>query len=164
MTEAFSDRCRREVHELHDFFAAWYRGEHPEAAFTRVERALAEDFTIVTPDGERIEREPLLAGIREGRGEGTGMGAGREATEGADAGGGDGDTEGDEAFAIDARAVTVADVTEDRCLLTYEEHHEPAGTARASSAWFRSSGTAPNGVAWLFVHETWCPGGAPDSD
>lgn len=151
-TEPFTERCQREVHDLHDFFAAWYRGEHPEAAFDRVERALAEEFAIVTPDGERIEREPLLAGIREGRGEESGMGAERAA--GA----------GEAAFAIDARAITVADVTEERCLLTYEEHHQPAGTARASSAWFRPSGTAPNGVAWLFVHETWLPGGAPGSE
>lgn len=153
-TETFARQCRHEVHDLHDFFAAWYRGEHSKDDFDRVERAIADEFAIVTPEGERIEREPLLAGIREGHGEESGIGAERA----ADAGSGGGP------FTIDARDVTMTDVTDDRCLLTYEEHHAPAGTARASSAWFRPSGTAPNGVEWLFVHETWLPDGAPDSE
>jgi hypothetical protein len=101
---------------------------------------------MVTPEGSRPDREAVLDGVRAGHG--------------AHAGDGDGAT--DERFEIEVRTPTVADATADRCLVTYEEHHLPAGTARASSAWFRPAASAPNGVRWLFVHETWLDAPGPD--
>ena len=44
-------------------------------------------------------------------------------------------------------------------LVTYEEWQEVEGrvTGRLSSALFREMETAPKGVEWLHVHETWLP-------
>jgi len=150
---AFPERCRREIHALHDFFGAWYRGESG-LDFDRVERALAAEFALVTPEGRRVEREPLLESVRADHGDGAGMAADPEGERPDDA----------DPFAIEARDCSVVDQTDERCLLTYEEHHAgPVESARTSAAWFAPDDDAPNGVAWLFVHETWLPDGAPDS-
>ena len=51
----------------------------------------------------------------------------------------------------------------DRALVMYEEWHSLKGeeSARLSTVLFEKRAGAPNGVAWLHVHETWLPGHAP---
>ena len=56
--------CYQEVARLHHFFEQWFRGDLEESAFARCEAALAPGFTIVTPGGEQIERDEILAAIR----------------------------------------------------------------------------------------------------
>ena len=48
-------------------------------------------------------------------------------------------------------------------LVSYEEWQTvgDAVTARVSSALFRDSPSAPNGLAWVHLHETYLPGHAP---
>ena len=119
----------REVVELHKFFVDWYRGD--AASMDRVERALAPDFTMVTPDGELLARPSVIAGITEGR---------------------KGSSPGIEVHEIEVRSTDV-----DHALATYQEwHHHPDGTTvRLSTALFTRDTSAPNGWAWRHVHETW---------
>lgn len=131
-----NDECRREVHELHAFFQGWFTGELPDtdAAFARLASVIAPEFQIVSPSGRGMHRAELLESLR--------------ATHGADPG---------------AR-IRVADfrgreVGEDLFLATYEEWQaRPTGEkGRLSSVLFGREQGAPNGVAWLHLHECWLP-------
>lgn len=120
----------REVRALHEFFAAYYRGE--TASLDRLEGALAPGFEMVTPDGVVRSRADVIDGVS--------------------AGGGD-----REAFRIEIRNPEVVDTATDGCLLRYEEWQytstaEPDG--RISTALLRRDDDAPGGVRWEYVHET----------
>lgn len=156
----FADRCLREIDDLHDFFGRWYRGESPQTgdALSRLERALAPEFVMVTPDGTRHDRAAVVAGVRAGYGDNAGVGSERAVGEDSSA------TE-TRAFEIAIVSPSVVDRTEDRCLVTYEEHHRgPVETARSSAAWFVPDPDAPTGVQWLFLQETWLPDAAPPEE
>ena len=134
---ALDDRCEREVRELHEFFEAWFTGRRT-GGIDRARAALGPDFEMITPGGEVHPREAVLEGIEAG-------------------GGSSG-----EKFGIEVRNVRVRDVTDDRCLLTYEEHQFGSDpSARVSTALFAPDEDAPNGVAWRHLQETWLPGGVP---
>jgi hypothetical protein len=47
------ETCRREIETLHEFFVDWYTGAVGRDAYDRVERALASEFEMVTPAGDR---------------------------------------------------------------------------------------------------------------
>lgn len=126
--------CEREIHELHAFFEAWFRGDAPNAEFERVARALAPDFQLVSPRGQVDDQNAILAAIRAARG-------GRSA-----------------AFEIRIEAVEARYESESSCLMFYEEHqHDPerGSTVRLSSALFRRAEDTPRGVEWVHLHETW---------
>lgn len=127
-------RCRDEVRELHDFFAAWFRGDLPDtdAAFERFAGVMAPSFQIVTPGGVALDRDPILDAVRKRRGSS------------AD-------------FDIEIRnhvhRFTIGDIT----VVTYEEVQRDDGVERVrfSSAVLQSKPGAPQGVEWLHLHETW---------
>jgi hypothetical protein len=126
-----------EIVELHDFFQEWLGGALPatDAAYARLVDTQAPEFMIVTPGGERILREPLLAQLRAAHGSRPGWRMWIENAELRCAQGG----------------LTVA---------TYEEwqrHADGTVTARLSTVVFRERPGTPNGLAWLHVHETWLP-------
>jgi len=60
----------REVIDLHAFFEAWLGGttENSDAAFSRLERALADGFTMVSPDGARLGRTDVIGSLRAAHG------------------------------------------------------------------------------------------------
>lgn len=120
--------CFGEVAHLHDFFQGWFRGELDDEDFARCEAALAEDFIIVTPGGELIAREELLAALRRHRG--------REPDD----------------FTIETLGRRCQQ-TNNVHLVTYEERQSgPRSTIRLSTAAI----TKTDGVfAWHSVHETW---------
>lgn len=130
--------CRREIEVLHAFFVDWYTGRLENDALTRVERALASDFEMVTPDGERRAYADVVDGIR-----------GRYASH--DPG----------AFAIEIRNVETRRALEDHRLVRYEEWQTTAGetTGRLSTVLFEGDAEAPGGVVWLDLHETWLDDG-----
>jgi len=125
---------RVEIEALHRFFEEWFSGLQPnsDAAFARVTRALASDFTLVPPSGEALDRVALVDRIRRGHG-----------------------TRDRSRFHIRTRRVKVRTVTAGVALATYEEWH--GAERRISSAVFRREALAPGGVLWLHVHETWLP-------
>ena len=65
----------QDVVELHAFFEAWLGGAAPksEAAFARLEDALAPSFTMVAPDGQRLGRDEVVASLRMAHGSRAGV-------------------------------------------------------------------------------------------
>jgi hypothetical protein len=130
---ASQTQCRREIKRLHDTFVALYTGDTTD--FTRVDAALAEDFEMVTPDGTTVEREAVLSMIRERA-----------------------DSYAPGAFDIEIRNVALVAAEEQMTACRYEEWQTtPDGEeGRVSTAVFRADSTAPGGLSWVSVHETWC--------
>ncbi len=120
--------CFAEVARLHDFFDGWFRGALAPEAFSQCEAALAEGFVIVTPGGEAVQRDELLAALQRHRG--------REPDN----------------FAIETvgrRCHRVNDVH----LVTYEERQSgPRPNIRLSTAAIAAVGDS---FVWHHVHETW---------
>ena len=130
----FFAACKSEVIGLHDFFVEWM-GAHIDRnplAFERFANTTAESFFLVNPDGSVSERETLLPDL--------------ESTYGARPD-----------FKIWIKDCQCRFVSENHCLITYEEWHDLAGvgSSRLSSALFERREGTPNGVVWLSVHETW---------
>ena len=128
-------RCRREVDDLHRFFVDWFTGTIPNdgSEFDRLDGALADEFQIISPNGRRVDKPQLLERVRCAHG-----------------------AHADDGFRIEIRYVEVRFVEPPLCLLTYEEWQrrgDDPWDGRLSSAWFRESEDAPNGVRWLHVHE-----------
>ena len=119
------------------------RGELPRTpqAFRRFTDALAPEFAIISPRGVLTARDPLIQELEAAHG-----------------------TQGDPAspFRIWIEDYRPHWRIDDLSLVTYQEWQERSGavTARLSTALFRRHAEAPNGVAWLHVHETWLPGHA----
>jgi hypothetical protein len=141
--------CETEIAELHDLFARWYRGEAERGEFERLERALADSFELVSPDGQVNNRESIVAGIRSAYDSKAG-------------------------FDIEIRNVEPVRADGDRALVRYEEWQtrptgdDTARTGRLSTALFESvgddSGTPSSredtrpAARWLYLHETWLEG------
>ncbi len=129
------ERCQREIRDLHRFFEAWFTGRVPNDAwaFARLDRALADGFEIITPDGQRVDKAQLLEHVRSAHGAHAAIG-----------------------FVIEIRRPRVRFREPPVCLVTYEEwqrHDDGPWNVRLSSALFRESEDSPHGVAWLHVHE-----------
>lgn len=125
----------REIESLHDFFTKWYCGECERRAFETVERALADSFERVTPDGTIDKRRDVLEGIRRAY-----------------------DTYEGGAFEIEIRNVEPVETKGDRALVRYEEWQTSvSGTnGRLSTAQFAPIGKdEENGLEWRYLHETW---------
>ena len=125
---------RREIDELHAFFEQWLSGKAPDsdAVFARVESALAPDFTLVDPSGQEADRATMAALLRGLWNTRPQVHIWIEAN----------------CLLLDAPPLLVA---------RYEEWQEGSAgnTRRISTAIFRTAPTAPNGVQWVRVHETW---------
>jgi len=125
-----------EIAALHRFFVAWFTGRCPKsrASFARVADALAADFVQIDPAGRERRRGPLLAAL--------------SAAHGSRAG---------EPFAIRIVRPRIRLVRRGLALATYEERQRSGGatTRRRSSALFAPAASAPGGVAWLHLQETW---------
>ena len=129
-------RCCDEVVQLHEFFEGWLGGglANTEANFERLTAVMSPDFRIISPEGTVTDYESLLAGLRQGHNARPG-------------------------FRLWVKQVEGRLLAPDLALVTYEEWQEIEGVmnARVSTAVFRQKPTAPNGVEWLHVHETWLP-------
>ncbi|MDA1194243.1 MAG: DUF4440 domain-containing protein [Planctomycetota bacterium] len=131
--------CRTEIIELHRFFTEWLGGVIPDtdATWSALENGLAPTFALITPRGDILEREPLLASLRPMHG--------RHAPEAG--------------FKISIRAYACRHVDDDLIVVTYEEWQTLHGaeTGRVSTAVFERNPAMPNRVRWLHVHETALP-------
>jgi hypothetical protein len=135
--------CQREIEDLHAFFVAWFRGDVPDTdeVWARAPQVMAPGFVLVSPGGDRHERADLLTAIR--------------AQHGGHAAGFDIWTKGFEVIAIGRDQITVR----------YEEWQRRGEDVlgRASLAVFAYDESAPHGVVWLAVQETWLPGKGPSA-
>ena len=95
---------------------------------------MAEGFEIISPNGGRMTRAEILNRVRGGHGADQGKG-----------------------FRVWIENYQSRPLTDGFLLVTYEEWQEQDGEkrGRVSTAVFRKSSDAPNGVVWLHVHETW---------
>lgn len=133
-------RCENEVVELHRFFQDWFNGVLPptEEAFERFSSVMADEFVIISPNGELTERDELVERLRAAHGIWRRLSRpGR----------------------IWIENLRVRHRVGDQILVLYEEWQEMDGESRGrlSTALFRLRETAPNGVQWLHVHEVWLP-------
>ncbi|MEX1023734.1 MAG: DUF4440 domain-containing protein [Planctomycetota bacterium] len=135
-------RALAEIRQLHAFFEDWFTGRLAPSAhgLARVADVLDPSFFLVTPAGERLGRTRLLRFLEAAH-----------------------DSRPPE-FRLEVRHAEARVVAADHVLAQYEELHSGDGppTRRIASALFRPEPLAPNGVAWLFVHETWRDAGAAD--
>ena len=126
--------CEREVRELHAFFEDWFCGRCAEtdAAFSRARDALADDFVIVFPSGNRLDRAGILEVVRDAYG-------GRDPGE----------------FEIRIEHICSRIVAPDAVVVEYVERHVQPGDdyVRRSVAVFRRAAVGPNGAQWVHVHE-----------
>jgi len=136
MTTLTAEACRTEVEALHDFFAAWFQGQlaNTEANFARFAAAMRPGFHMIAPSGQMTDLPELLIRLREAHG----------------------------------RQPTIQIWTTnhhchfqfgDHALVSYEEWQSngTTRTGRLSTALLQLDATAPAGIRWLHVHETWLP-------
>lgn len=129
------EQYKTEICQLHDFFGAWFTGAlaNTDENFARFADVMAEGFAIISPSGKLTERPTLLTGLRAAHGRQPGI-------------------------RIWTQHHQLRHQAGDLALLTYEEWQMTAAgetTARLSTVLFQAQAGAPNGVAWLHVHETW---------
>ena len=137
-----AEAARREVVELHAVFEAWLGGTGPatDAAFARIEAALAPSFSMVGPDGAAHPRDAAIAGLRAAHGA-----KGRQGP-----------------FRIAITDLEVLHLEPPLVALRYveDQHQGEVRNVRRSTALFRASGRSPSGAEWLCLQETWMEGAA----
>jgi hypothetical protein len=130
-----TEMARQEISELHDFFVQWFRpaGDGVHLDLGRCRAALGADFRQVTPDGKLLPRDLLLTRLAQGRG-----------CRPAD-------------FRIEIADIDLIWEADDAVLLVYTEKQYGQGleTQRRSTAFLTRSATAPCGVIWRHLQETW---------
>jgi hypothetical protein len=125
-----------EIVDLHQFFQDWFNGDLGASTenFSRLGIALAPNFKMITPQGNLVERAPLVDSLNSAHNSRTGM-------------------------RIWIKNVVLQHQLGETIIATYEEWQEIKSqvSARLSSATFKFDSDAPNGVAWVHLHETWLP-------
>lgn len=131
-----------EITRLHDEIEAWFRGTTDD--LSPFADALADDFHIVSPGGNTRSEAEIVDSLADARG----------LHEGAS-----------QPFEIRIENATVRVDDGDSWLVTYEEHQRVDGDweARTSSVLLRERASAPAGIEWVHLHETWLPEGNPAS-
>lgn len=124
-----------EIRQLHKFFQDWYRGDVGHSDFQRFEQALHPDFQMVMPSGHALERERILSAVR-------------------------GDHGSDTDATVEIRNVQMVSARQSTAIFSYEEWQSNSTETmrgRLSSVVFVDDDSAPNGLKWWHVHETWLP-------
>jgi len=123
-----------EVVGLHRFFVDWFVAARADTVdFSRFERAMGEGLTMIAPSGQILDRDAVIDHVRSSR------------------------ATCDEGFAISIEDIRPGWQSADTIVVFYVEAQLRAGkhTCRQSSAVFTTSSSAPNGVEWRHLHETW---------
>lgn len=127
-------KASAEVLDFHRFFEGWYDAATADSIdFGRCEHTFGQAFRMIPPTGRIFDRDETIELIRANR-----------ATFRGD-------------FAIEISDIRASFETEDTIVLTYVEAQSRAGkySRRQASALFTASSSAPNGVEWQHLHETW---------
>ena len=127
-----------EVRSLHEVFEDLFTGRSRDLG--RCARALAPDFSMVAPDGSKLDREAVLAAL--------------------------GVAASSPHFRISVKDLTPIWEVEDSVLLQYveEQYRDGRTTRRLSTALFTAEAGAPCGVVWRYLQETWMQVAAPGQE
>lgn len=127
-------KASAEVLDFHRFFEGWYDAATAgDIDFGRCERTFGQAFRMIPPTGRIFDRNETIELIRTNRAS----------------------FRGD--FTIEISDIRASFETDDAIVLTYVEAQSRAGkySRRQASALFTASSSAPNGVEWQHLHETW---------
>lgn len=132
MEPTLAELAAREVVALHEFFMAWFR-PGPTPDFRACERAFHPDFRMITPAGRLLSRSEIIQGIQAARG----------ALQ--------------ESLTIDIRDIRTLWQEGDAALLAYieQQYRDGRTTRRRSSALLLREPSAPRGILWRHLQETW---------
>jgi hypothetical protein len=124
-----AEKAKAEIESLHAHLVGLFTRRHRDLA--RCETAFAPGLSMITPDGSCFDRARILANLAN-------------ASAAPD-------------FQITIRDVQSIWESETAVLLRYieEQYRDGETTRRLSSALFTADGTAPMGVVWRHLHETW---------
>lgn len=123
-----------EIVELHDFFVAWFLGDAVAAPdFGRFDAVMHGNFTMMPPDGAPVSLVDVAARVRAARGAAS---------------------PGYQIVIEDIRPVWESG---DDIIVSYVEAQQRDGrwNRRRSSVLFSRLSTAPHGVEWRYLQETW---------
>ncbi|MBZ9861944.1 hypothetical protein [Mesorhizobium sp. CA12] len=127
-------RASAEVVDLHRFFADWFVAARADRVhFGRFEAAMGEGLTMIAPTGQILDRKAVVEHVRSSR------------------------ATCDDGFAISIEDIKPGWQARDTIVILYVEAQLRGGkhSRRQSSAVFTASSSAPNGVQWRHLHETW---------
>ncbi|TIR18270.1 MAG: hypothetical protein E5X34_22050 [Mesorhizobium sp.] len=127
-------RASTEIVDLHHFFVDWFVAARADAVdFGRFEAVMGEGLTMIAPSGVVLRRDAVVDHVRQSR------------------------ATCDDGFAISIENITPGWQTDDMIVVLYVEAQLRGGklSRRQSSAVFTTSSSAPNGVEWRHLHETW---------
>ena len=137
---AMQTSYEKEIHEMHAFFQAWFRGELPDTdeGFARFSQVVSESMVHINPGGTVSEHTALVDAIRKGYGGWRGQG---------------------ESWKIEIRNVQLRQDLGNALVVTYEEWQflGQQTRARLSTVVFGKKEGTPNGLEWLHIHEVWMP-------
>ncbi|MBN9219821.1 MAG: DUF4440 domain-containing protein [Mesorhizobium sp.] len=127
-------RASAEIVDLHRFFVDWFVAARAERVdFGRFEAAMGEGFCMIAPSGAVLDRDAVLDHVRQSR------------------------ATCDDGFAISIEDIRPGWQADGMIVILYIEAQLRGGkrSRRQSSAVFTTSSSAPNGVQWRHLHETW---------
>ena len=128
------ERASAEIIAFHEFFVGWYDAATADLTdFGRCEQVFGEGFQMIPPTGRVYDRAATIALIRDNR------------------------ASFDRDFSIDIEDIRAGFQTEDAIVMTYVEIQCRRGvwSRRQASALFTTSSSAPWGVQWRHLQETW---------
>ena len=130
---ALEAAARHEIEALHGFFVAWFTGQGDDLDFRLCEAAFGDGFEMVAPDGRRHERGEVVQRLLQARGNAQGA---------------------FEIAVINPRKIWSAG---DAIVMGYVEHQlrDSQSTRRRSVALLTREPTAPRGMHWQSLAETW---------
>lgn len=138
----YNDSVAKEIIDLHVFFEDWFRGNCNDSDRVFKNRLLSSmdiDFYIILPNGESYYGDQFWPEMRKSHGSNPN-------------------------FKISLRNfVRKLQIGRKTFVANYEEWQKnalnstPKNNGRVSTAVFVADSSAPNGVKWVHVHETWLP-------
>lgn len=126
----FNQLISNEIEGLHNFFQQFFTGEIQQDTISRFSLVLEDDFSLITPSGQLITRENILAMVKQSYDSRKNM-------------------------RIWTNDIVTRSLSNNLYVTTYQELQEIENgtkTVRLSTAIFRIDEAK---VTWIHVHETW---------
>lgn len=121
----------KEIQDLHHFFENYLSGKIAPETIDRFQSSMDSSFTIITSDGSVMNRDNIADYVRNAHNQRLN-------------------------FRIWTENVVLRQHSGDVMLVSYEEWQtiDDTTTSRTSTVAFKEDATLPNGLIWLYVHES----------